>query len=137
GIERDEIEEWRSMRLVNDFAPKQIRVDARDEIVALQAPSVVERTVLEARRSISLLVEPAIHLRQPRLAPVWELAVELVLAKLNREVGMQGEIVGQEVIDEGVPLAGIVGALVGRLTECSRRLDQNHECWREHQRQTQ
>src|SRR5262249_48590364 len=91
-IQRIGIEERGSMRLINDFAPEQIGVDSRNQIVALQTVAVVQRIVFEALGRVALLVQPGVRLCQPRLAPVGELAVEFVLAKLYGEVGTKGEV---------------------------------------------
>ena len=64
---------------------------------------------MKAAAFVALGVEALDFFLQAGFALVGELAVELVLAGVDGEAGMGGEVVGEELLDVGVPGGGFGG----------------------------
>ena len=94
--------------LLRDREPEEVVVDALQQVVALEALGRVELVAGEGAGALAHALQARDLGLDPGHGPVRQLAVELVLALVDREGRVGHEVRGQELVDEHGPgLAGL------------------------------
>jgi hypothetical protein len=91
------------VRLIGRLAPKEVFIDLSDQVVTLEALTLVKVCVFECSGLFSLGLEPRDLLLQTGLAPIGKLSVILMLSLEDGKRRVGREVVIQKLVDEGAP----------------------------------
>ena len=116
-----EIERRIGERCFGGFEPEQVAIHARDQNVALESRGAVKRALGDTRQPILRRVQPLDFGSDSGGAPIRQLAVVLVSAGDDGEVGVGFEITLDDLLANGRPLHRVRGAARLRLRFRSRR----------------